>query len=427
MLNVAVTDISAQERIRLSERILTFVAERSLASEAALAVGVKSFAPHELSLCASLDVLVVGDSLLRSNPALLEERRRALPEAYFVLYSGGIDLTRAEEAARLGFDDLMADNTTPEQFVAKLVLLKRRLSKRSNGLIIAVDSGKGGVGVTSIVAGLGDLCAELFGAAILVDLDAASQDLTRFVQARPFLNEPLQLLLEQARPITAENLSECLTPIGSRGSIYCCAPPPEGALLQSSAGRMRTLQRVLDGLGRLHPVVLVDLAGLNGDAARAVYSLADRLLMLTGDDLASFHATARRLAAMRCSLKADAGLIVVENSRGGGRLEVSKSELAALAGVPKELWLDLSIPCAKRGRDWVASGRSLYSLGDRRFRASFQSLCASLDLGARPHRRRLNALAGMKRLLARLRSSKRELPGSGAPVLLPLEAGTELN
>ena len=69
----------------------------------------------------------------------------------------------------------------------------------SQAQLILVDAGKGGLCVTSVVAGLGDALAAHGKRVLTIDLDMETQDLSRFLQTRPFVNENLQLLLEEQR------------------------------------------------------------------------------------------------------------------------------------------------------------------------------------------------------------------------------------
>ncbi len=239
--------------------------------------------------------------------------------------------------------------------------------------------GKGGVGVTTIAAALADGFSAKRSCALL-DLDAETQDLSRFLQARPFLNENLQLLFDRARPITRETVEQCLITLWDRNCV-CIPPPPDSeALHDSNSGYSRTLLSFLEVLDSMYEFVIVDAGGARGSLLRSILRAADALLFVVNNDPASLYASVDRLAQYRSWLAPEAQLILVENAplrRGLPHAFLLREFQSAAELSTRDRFY--TIPASPSGARWPASGGTLYSCSKRNVVRALQQLNTALE------------------------------------------------
>jgi len=293
-------------------------------------------------------------------------------------------LSTLEQIARLGADDVLGDKSTAEDFIRKLILLSRKVQKASSGTLILVEGGKGGVGTTSLTAGLGELLAEQGKRVVVVDGDYESQDLSRFLQAKPFINDALRLLLDEQRPVTDEFVSQCVVPVWQDvPGLRCVPPPPEtDDLYAASVGQARIYAALFESLDTQADVVLVDVAATRGMLRSVLYRIADVLLFVVNNDPASLFASIDRVERAHSALSAGAKLFIVENGSFAGGLsnELLREEFVRSAKIERSQWIDGALPFCRQGARWPASGGTLYSQGARRMVSRLTEIAEALSL-----------------------------------------------
>src|SRR5262249_4760093 len=152
-------------------------------------------------------------------------------------------------------------DSSAAEFMRKLILHARSSQKSRSSRLIVVGSGKGGTGVTSTCAALAEAAIEFGKKAIVVDFDFATQDLSRFLQTRPFINENLRLLCDGHRPVTEEFVEHCLTPVWTDEHLYCLAPVAESDDVYNLDSRQaRTFLSIFDILDSKFDVIFIDSA-----------------------------------------------------------------------------------------------------------------------------------------------------------------------
>lgn len=372
MLRIAVTDTSAENRNRLAARVTE--ALKHSEGEALLLpqINVVALTREELAFSRAPDILIVGDQLLTEDLAMIATIRRQLPQVPIVArLSGALSrLSVVEQVARLGADDVWTDATPQNEVVHKILLLARRsTSQRPSGRLILVDGGKGGVGVTSLTAALGDVAAREGKRTVLVDLDFESQDLSRFLQVRPFLNEALGLILSGARPATEEFVQQALLPVWSDvEQLSLMAPAPgESELLVSRHDGARLFLSVVEHLDATADLVIVDMANCPRLLAQALARVADGVVFAISADPAALFASVDRLSRLRPLLSADASLLVVENGTPNPGLpsHLLRREFSRAARLEEAMLLQEPVVWRRSCSRWPASGGTLASIGGK--------------------------------------------------------------
>ena len=390
MLRIVVVDRSAESRNRLVSRISDVLEQAALQSEFVPRISIRPLGLEELTLNDSPDICVVGEEIVTNELTDIASVRAKLPNSSIVVCTNKplTHLATIEQLARLGADDLMSVDVESEELIKRMILLARKKRHERRGLLVMVSSGKGGLGVTSIVAGLGEALASRGKKVVLVDFDTQTQDLSRFLLVRPYINENLQLLFSRSRPVTFEFLSECLVPLWPESSNFYCMPPlPDSDdLYEGSQNHSRTLLSILELLDEQFDVVLVDCGDLRGAMHRSLARVSDHLLYIVGNDPASLFASVDQLNRLRAASDPEARLLVVQNApeRRGLQNRLLIEEFSRAARLKPEEFLTTAIPCCPVGHRWPGSGATIYSLASTALSTALDRVlkAASLDSGA---------------------------------------------
>ncbi len=384
MLQIVVVDASAASRQQLCERFQEHV--RSQFEEFPLlpTYSIQPLSPNELRFHGTPDICILGPEMLRSDLLEVSRVRALFPHASILvsLTTEFRSLGVIEQLARLGADDVLFEETSSDEFVRKLLLLSRRAPARASGHLILLDGAKGGVGITSLTAALGEALVELGKSVTLVDGDFESQDLSRFLQAKPFVNENLRLILDEQRPITKEYVDHCSTAVwGDAPGLRIVPPPPETEDLWAPTARQgRVLASFFETLELGSDIVLVDVGSLRGIFRDVLYRIADRVICVVNNDPASLFASIDRIERIRRQAGADGRISIVENGSfsAGVSNQLLREEFARAARVDASDWMSCTIPFCRKGSCWPASGGTLLSVSSARVNRTIKRIAQQL-------------------------------------------------
>ena len=386
MLKVVVVDVTAESRNALVELVSQFLNSQLHDLNFIPRVSLQPLSPQELKFYGTPDICIVGDVLVTRDLTELRSIRKLLPGTPIMVRTTPAleGLSTVEQLARMGADDTMPSQMTGPEFLRKLVLPARKSGKARNGKLILVDAGKGGLGVTSVVAGIADALAAQGKRVLTFDLDFETQDLSRFLQARPFVNENLQLLLEEQRPITQEFVEQCVSQDwDDEDFLYNLAPCQEtDAIYDARSSYARALLSVLEILDATFDAVIVDMAGVRGAMLRTLYRVADRVVFVVSNDPASLYACVDKLVRVRGWMAADAELCVLENTveKNGLSNKLLRQEFTRAAKLQDGAWATTALPWSAQGARWPGSGGTLFSQGSATARKAFHQLLVKLQL-----------------------------------------------
>lgn len=386
MITIFVADTSAHARNRMIVTLEGHFKDQASELQFLPRFHLKPITLEELKFNAAPEILLIGPELLANDMVEVARIRKELPNTIILACPAAqlSSLTSVEHLVRLGVDDVCPFDANSAEFVRKLIVASRRRSIRRAGVLVVVDSSKGGVGVTSVVAGLAESIALSDKKVCLVDLDASSQDLSRFLQARPFLNENLQLLIENRRPISEEHVEQCISEVATTNAIIRCVPPPpeNDDLYNPSSSYPRTLLSVVEVLDSIHDFVIVDLGNASPAVKRLLHRVADFVLFVTSNDPASIFSAVDALTRISSSLSPEAQLLVLENSAQshGLKEDFLRDTVLSAAKLSRECWMKRSLPFSRNATLWPASGSTLFSLGSRELKRAFNSLTHKLGV-----------------------------------------------
>lgn len=382
MIEIAVVENSAETRTRLVARIESYLSAQVPGLDLLPQISVRPFSPAELKFHAHPDICILGARVLQQDLALISSLREILVDTPIIaeLSDALSSLQIVEQLARLGVNDTFDTLASPEEFLRKIVIFSHKRPKESSGKLIVVDSGKGGLGVTSIVAGLGESIAARQHSVVLVDLDFETQCLSRFLQVRPYFNENLELLLNRERAVNPEIVQSCLVPVWQDVDNLYCIPPVSDcdALHDRTSPIGRVLLAVFESLDSKYDYVIVDLARSRGPVRQVLLRSADHYLLVLKNDPAALFASVERLAQAKLELSQESKIALIENapSPKGLSAPLLRKEISRAAKLEPANWLPTRLPLCSEASRWPGSGGTLYSLGSRRLRKAFDLLSA---------------------------------------------------
>jgi MinD-like ATPase involved in chromosome partitioning or flagellar assembly len=400
MLQIIVVDASAESRRRLVEQVSEYLRPGSPELEYLPRISINPLSPQEVKFHNPPDICIIGSELLSTDITELGRLKKSMAESAFLaeLTPTLQSMAIIEQLARYGADDFLSESTTAIDFIRKVVVLSRKTSSIRAGKLVLVDSGKGGIGVTSVAAGFAESLFESGKSVALIDLDFDTQDASRFLQARPFVNENLQAILSGSKPVTQEFVEECLVEVWEGESAFqVMSPIPESdALFDPRNPIARTFIAVIEVLDSLFDCVVVDMGSVRGPLLRSLYRAADAALFVINNDAASVYASVDRLQRVRSLLAPEASLVVVENGsqRHGLPASVLHKEFSRAAQISEKVWSAMPIPFCRTGHKWPGSSGTLFSQSSSSVKQAITSTAQQLQL--------VTVDAGEAKLLQRL-------------------------
>lgn len=383
MLHLAIIDDSAESRSKLLETIDTILRSEIEGIDLLPRISMRTVALQELKFSAAPDLFVVGPRLVSGGIPEISRIRKLFPDTPIIAVcaAGGRIVVQAEQLARIGIDNAIAENASGEELLKTLILLARRQVKKRTGKLVVIDSGKGGLGVTTIVAALGEMFAGKKKRVLLLDGDSETQDLSRFLQARPFFNEALELILNQQRPLTEEFIEQALIKVWSDEEQLYCLPPAAERTTESASQASRVFISLLEMLDSMFDLILVDASSCRGCVLHTFYRAADSVLFVVDSDPASLFSSSERLMRLKDSLSPHARLLVVENDSGRGKgldRGLMIQELEECAGVSAHEWFDGGLSFCRQAARWPGSGLTLFSAGRRQLQKTVEGIAERL-------------------------------------------------
>jgi len=387
MLRIAVVDVTAEARNRIA-RELSELQDCTISEVSLLPIiSVQQLAPEEVKFHGSPDLLIVGDEIISNDVSIVGRLRSILPDTPIVarLRSEQETLVLIEDLARLGADDTITEKIDSISYIKKIILHCRRPKKNRTANLILFDSAKGGLGVTSLSAGFAEVAIDTGKTVALIDLDSETQDLSRFLQNRPFINENLELLIDGGRPISEEFVRQTLCAVwGEDENLYCmspCALPEDGQGF--SIQQIRNFMSILEIVDSIFDVVIVDVAGVRGTLLKTLYRVADSVVITVGNDPACLYATIGRVKAVKKWLSPNSQFLFLENcpSKNGLPSNILREEINIATKSEGLNWFPKTIPYCSSANRWPGSGDTILSHGRRSLRSALKHNASTLGFG----------------------------------------------
>lgn len=331
------------------------------------------------------DVLVIGASLQAHATSIAKQARDSAPSLEILLLVPATDYAAGafRSALSSGVRKVFSDAAPTLDIVQELMSIHeefRASGRVRQSRVIAVVQAKGGLGATSTCAALASVCGSHGQSTLLWDLDIETRDLCRSLTVEDAQSALVTQMVQGKREISRESLRHALMRVSDRVSIL---PPPHNvAACIDLVGRVDSLDLVHSILttARLtHDTIIVDLGGRMGPAAAAILRHADTVLVAVDDSLLGLSAATFFLPTLQSIIRSHESLFFLCSS-----ISIPKSELAehldASAAFGKTAWSLPVIPFDPAASTWPGSGKTLYELGKRQTRLTFEKIAECLTL-----------------------------------------------
>ncbi len=422
MLTVAVVDALAESRIRLSSEINRTFSQPGSDFHLLPRISIVPLALQELKFHARPNVVIVGPGLIEREITTVAAIRAQLPEARILALvpTERNRIGAIEHLIRLGADDVVDAQASGRELLTRLVLLARRVERKQCGKLLLVEGVKGGVGATAIVAGFAELLAKESKSVVVVDGDCVNRGLSRYLRARPLINENLQLILDGLRASTAEFVAQAKCAVGvSNFEIGCVPPVTDDEKMHNPDGAwIRHFMSTIEALDEASDYVIVDIARFSGALRETLYRAADGVVFVASQDPACLPALIDRVKSAKGILSPETPIVVVRNERerDGISSGVWQRELQRISDVENVNIAQRAIPYSSAASRWPVSGFTIASLGTKQLVEALEAALASVtgegSLASRSSEWRAvitQANSTIKTFIARLRPSPKGL------------------
>jgi pilus assembly protein CpaE len=240
----------------------------------------------------------------------LEREIRKDPNLSVIATGPSTDANLLLRAMRAGVHEFLVAPPPSEELAGAVERLMRRMSNDSaRGELIAVYSGKGGLGTTSIAVNIAQAFASTRPSArvAIADLVVAGGDVRVFLNLKPAYD--LSHLVAKGKEVDAELLNSILSPVA--GGVWALPtsenPEPEEMFDAAAIGA------ILELLRSNFPMTVVDCEHHLSERTVTALDAADRILLVTELSVASLRSMQRTLGLCRRLGYGDHKLCVVVN------------------------------------------------------------------------------------------------------------------
>lgn len=385
MISIVVVDVTAQSRSRLVDKIVSLHTEALAKNPACPQIDIKPLSIQELKFAHSPALCVIGPECLERDLSEIASIRKLLPRVPLLadLTSNLQSFIIVEQMARLGVDDVLSPSITSDEFMRKLIFLLRESDKSSTGTLIVVDSGKGGLGATTIAASIAEAAAIGGKRTALVDLDVNTQDLARFLLVQPYVNENLNELLRAERPVVRETVEQCASPVwGEKDNFWLVSAPSDHlGFSDATSKEIRNFLSFLEILNTNFEVVVIDLADMRSALRGALLRVADKIAFVVGNDAASIYPSVYSINKLLTLGVNRDDLKIIDNSNMNRSLPAAflREEILRATKLASSNWMNVVVPYCRAGARWPASGGTLATQSGRATKKAIE--CIAREFG----------------------------------------------
>jgi pilus assembly protein CpaE len=269
-------------------------------------------------------VIIPVDAITPAELVALEREIRKDPNTSVIATAMSAEPDLIVRSMRAGVHEFLVNPPKPEELAGSVERLMRRTrTETEQGELIAVYSGKGGLGSTSIAVNLAQAFASVRNDArvALVDLVVAGGDVRVFLNLKPSYD--ISHLIAKGSQVDAELLNSVLTPCpGGVWALPTGDSPEDQDMFDSAAvGSVLTLLR------QHFAITVVDCEHHLSEATLAALDAADRIILVTQLTVPALRSTQRSLTVCRRLGYDESKLCVVINRyQSGDVLPVKDAE-----------------------------------------------------------------------------------------------------
>src|SRR6185503_788187 len=269
-------------------------------------------------------VILPVDAITPAELVSLEREIRKDPNTSVIATAFSAEPDVIVRAMRAGVHEFLVNPPKAEELAGSVErLMRRSRNETEQGNLIAVYSGKGGLGSTSIAVNIAQAFAAVQQNArvALVDLVVAGGDVRVFLNLKPSYD--ISHLIAKGSQVDAELLNSVLTPCpGGVWALPTGDSPEDQDMFDSAA-----IGSILSLLRQHFAITVVDCEHHLSEATVTALDAADRIVLVTQLTVPALRSTQRSLAVCRRLGYDEAKLCVVINRyQSGDVLPVKDAE-----------------------------------------------------------------------------------------------------
>ena len=269
-------------------------------------------------------VIIPVDGITPAELVSLEREIRKDPNTSVIATAYASDPDLIVRSMRAGVHEFLVNPPKAEELAGSVErLMRRSRNDAEQGNLIAVYSGKGGLGSTSIAVNIAQAFAAVQQNArvALVDLVVAGGDVRVFLNLKPSYD--ISHLIAKGSQVDAELLNSVLTPCpGGVWALPTGDSPEDQDMFDSSA-----VSSILSLLRQHFAITVVDCEHHLSEATLTALDSADRIVLVTQLTVPALRSTQRSLAVCRRLGYDESKLCVVINRyQSGDVLPVKDAE-----------------------------------------------------------------------------------------------------
>ena len=380
-MNILIIDINTELRVQCANRFKDFPEEElDIIQPRLKLVGEDEFVGHLYTS----DVVILGSGLGDRAFNVARKIKSEEPDIHIVMfvnsnYSGSV----IRNAHHVGIRKVLAEWSPQLDLLQELVAIEsefKRDGRSYNGKLIVVTSPKGGAGVTSIVAALGEVASLYDSRTLLWDFDIDTKDLARGLSVFGAGSNMVGQWIREKMPINRENLEKAVSPVHSRGDILLPPDSYQEALdLVCHVEGVTVIERILEIARSSYDSIIVDIGGTNGPGIGALLHFADEVIVVSGE--CPFSTTAAELHAARLKdWLGNSHKIRFLLSGPHVSLKQFQARVEPLLKLGSRAWSLPEIPNDPRVGQWPGSGRTIFSQGGRSTRRAIKDIAYELGV-----------------------------------------------
>ena len=418
-MKLLIVDKTTEAQARCAKRIESFSrGDLEMLDLKVKLVSDKDFADR----AADADVVVIGSGMGEAGLALAHQANALSPRPQLIMFVtddayGGGAFRLAHSA---GVRKVFPEGGSPLDFLQELVAINtefRREGRTHEGKVVVVAHAKGGVGATSVAAALADVCGQFGRRTLLWDLDVETRDLSRALKVSGDEARVVSGWVSGEQEINRDTLRTAVIPISNDVAVLTTPDRlAESMDLVCHTESMAIAQRIAEVARADNDVVIIDTAGRLGPATGALIRNADIVLVVIDDSVLGVTAVDLFLSFVKSVVGSPERICFLVNPAAGAISSVEQiaAELEPAHRLGDRPWRMAPLPRDTKGALWPGSGKTLYSMGGKAIRHTFEvaakelGLLGEIEAGEVAPEADVSGEAGAPRWFQRIFSRKRD-------------------
>lgn len=312
--------------------------------------------------------------------------------------------------------EVLTYDDSPVRLVHVLSSIERRKQNAQTGRLIVVNGVKGGVGTSSIVAGLAHAGQALGKSTVVFDLSSLGS-LVQYMGANRYQSPDYTSILVDGIIPDSAMVERCLTTAPNGVTIFL---PPAGGnevreLWLRDQKRFEQTLHIIEILKDKFDVILVDVAGAEGVLVFGLFARAETRLLVTSNDPAAIHLLSSALSrSVEIPGNSQLSILLTHLIENGLTKEDMLDFLFAHEHFHESMATLDPLPFDAHGKDWVGTGNTFYTecstANQRRLEHIFRTLLLSAEELRSAHSKRESSLRNWKSSYSRIFPRKTLLP-----------------